>query len=621
MPIYIEDYEALVSKRDYEMAARMLLEILHGIDSAYGTFDNVLTTYRVESFAGINPMVHLATRFAAAITTLMADDVFNFSEEGFRQAISYQRWLSAIFAITPFKNGDHILRMMNTNPKSTEAESISLPSQLVWKFALIYFPASLISLDIDLLWEINHEMAASLGVALLSPRFNGEAVAYQKREAMIPWLAEKLPQIDSIMSLPSGVMHDAYMHCSYAAREDRHAVKKGINTLVRKQLVTWGIEPIIKKPHKINHADHSKPMAKPVMLVVLEYFTSGHSIYRTHSRTIEGAKKHFHVIGMGYEGQVDALSKAIFDEFVPISGERLDDHLKSIRQVAVERDIDALYMPSVGMFQLTMYLANIRLAPLQTMALGHPATTGSDEMDFVVVEDDYVGDPACFSEKLLRLPKDGMPYRPSEFANARPLVAPLDLDHSKVHVVVAATPMKLNPAFLEACQLIAKGARSKVHFHFLVGSSRGIIHEQARQWVDSMLGDQVTFYSHQNYHDYLRVIQSCDLFINPFPFGNTNGIVDCVTAGLVGVCKTGREVFEHIDEALFKRMKFPDSLIADSTAAYIHKAIMLIDNQSYRDHLRLDLSGPDAVEILFQGRPNIMGEMLLNELKKTKLRK
>ena len=38
-------------------------------------------------------------------------------------------------------------------------------------------------------------------------------------------------------------------------------------------------------------------------------------------------------------------------------------------------------------------------------------------------------------------------------------------------------------------------------------------------------------------------LNDMDMFLSPFPFGNTNGIVDAFTAGLPGVCKTGREVF------------------------------------------------------------------------------
>ncbi|MFX6023462.1 hypothetical protein ABTF26_20725, partial [Acinetobacter baumannii] len=84
----------------------------------------------------------------------------------------------------------------------------------------------------------------------------------------------------------------------------------------------------------------------------------------------------------------------------------------------------------------------LRVAPLQVAALGHPATTCSRRIDYISVEEDFIGDPACFSEQLLRLPADGQPYRPS----AVPFIVPQLQRRNQpvVNVAVAATTMKLN---------------------------------------------------------------------------------------------------------------------------------------------------------------------------------
>ena len=55
---------------------------------------------------------------------------------------------------------------------------------------------------------------------------------------------------------------------------------------------------------------------------------------------------------------------------------------------------------------------------------------------------------------------------------------------------------------------------------------------------------------------YMANINDCDMFANPFPFGNTNGIVDTVYCGLPGVCLIGDEVHEHIDKGMFTRNEF-----------------------------------------------------------------
>jgi predicted O-linked N-acetylglucosamine transferase (SPINDLY family) len=245
----------------------------------------------------------------------------------------------------------------------------------------------------------------------------------------------------------------------------------------------------------------------------------------------------------------------VFHEFIPLQGGNLWEVAKHVRQTSEAINAQMMYMPSVGMFPITMVLACLRVAPLQMMALGHPATTHGHAMDYVVVEEDYVGDEACFSEKLLKLPKDGMPYRaPAALLELQlPEKQPSD---GVVKIAVAGTTIKQNPGFLNTCAEIARESKVPVHFHFLMGQANGLIYPQVRNLVRRLMGDKATVHKHQNYGSYMTVIAGCDLFLNPFPFGNTNGIVDTVWAGLVGVCKTGREVHEHIDEGMFRRLGF-----------------------------------------------------------------
>jgi FkbM family methyltransferase len=352
-----------------------------------------------------------------------------------------------------------------------------------------------------------------------------------------------------------------------------------------------------------------------VLLVVLEWFSKNHSIYRTHSQTMIAMRDKFHLIGMGYNGRVDEVGCEVFHEYIPLEGNNVYEHAARVREVSQARRAQAVYMPSVGMFPITMILANLRVAPLQMMALGHPATTHGHAMDYVVVEEDYVGDAACFSEKLLQLPKDGMPYRAPtamlalklERGRLPPPAAP-----GTVRVAVAATIIKLNPGFLRTLGEIVKEASVPVEFHFLVGQASGLTFPQVKNVVRRLVGKEAVVHQHQNYDRYMQVIVDCDLFLNPFPFGNTNGIVDTVWAGLVGVNKTGREVNEHIDEGMFRRLGFPDWMTTKTNEEYKAAALRLIQNKEERLELAASLAGPKAIEkLIFEGRPQILGERIM----------
>jgi hypothetical protein len=613
MAFSLENFEHLAYSRQHEAAARELIELLSSLDSNYGAPGDGFSAKPLSSVLPRDLNDHVVTRIAAAISCLFADAQFQLSDPGFGRLLLMHRWLSSLFGASPFRNADHVIRAWNIRGKGN-LRDIEIANRDLVKFCLLYSPESEVPIHLDALWAHNKVLAAGLCMALLSPRLLATPVAYEKRELILPWLAARLEQIDGLEQLPSGILHDVYMHCSYARRADKHDIKKAINAMVRRNMAANGVTSITPLPPLATTTAASD--GKPVMLVVVEWFSSAHSIYRTHSRTLEAARALFHVVGMGYPNTVDEAGRAVFDEFIGIDSGNITQQLTQIRNVAAARKVQVLYMPSVGMFAMTMFLCNLRLAPLQAMALGHPATSHSPHMDLVVVEEDYVGDPACFSEQLLRLPPDGMPYRAS--ALAAPLELPLRIREQPgvIQIAVAATTMKLNPDFLLTCQRIMRSTKSKLHFHFLIGQAQGmLIYPQATRAIRHYLGDAVTVYPHQQYSAYMEVISRCDLFLNPFPFGNTNGIIDTVSAGLVGICKSGPEVHEHIDQGLFERLHFPDWLVTHSIDDYIAASVRLADEHALRTSLRQQLTGVDKVQTIFQGRPEIMGQKLLEALK------
>ena len=613
MTFSLEKFEAYAYSRDREMGVRELVALLQDLDSNYGHVGANFHAIALQSVSHQDLNQHVWTRAAAAASCLLADRELFFAPEWRQRILSSHRWLSALFAATPFRNADHVMRSLNLQEDKGDLTKLVVGGPDLLKFCLLYSPESEVALDLDAFWEADKVLAAGLCLVLLSPRFLGSPQAHSKRELILPWLAQRLDHIDDVEELPLGVLHDLYMHCSYADRADKHDIKKPINALIRRKLKQHDLMDRVS----VERDKSSSKKKKPVMLVVLEWFTSSHSIYRTHSLTMESAREQFELVAMAYQNCVDETTLKVFDDFVAIDQNTgVIDQLKFIQQEAKKKNASVCYMPSVGMFPLTMWLANLRVAPLQMMALGHPATTHSDAIDYVVVEEDYVGDEACFSEKLLKLPSDGMPYRPSASAAGLDSVREPNASPAVVQIAMCATTMKLNPIFLQTCARIVQECSVPVHFHFLIGQAQGLTFPNVQRVVHQFLGDHVTVYPHQNYAEYMAVISGCDMFINPFPFGNTNGIIDTVSAGLVGVCKTGPEVHEHIDEGLFTRLDLPKWLVTNTVDEYVAAAVRLATQHDERVQLRKKHAGVGKVDLLFKGSPKFMGEMMLKLLKK-----
>lgn len=600
-------FEQAVAAKDYELACGELLEILDRLDTNFGGIYDIEINFP-SSLTSVTMMkeraVYLCTRMATAISTLFSDKDLVISQNGATRFLMHQRWIAMIFASSPYVHADHVLQTYNTNPdKSPQATFLleNTTSALV-KFCILYLPESEIAVNLDALWAASPQLCASLCYTLQSSRFIGTQAAFSKRSAVLQWFADKLAEFGDLTKLPANITHDVYMHCSYDVASNKHDIKRGVNSIIRQYLLKndWQDRDI---------SSLGKANGKPVMVVLLEHFHSSHSIYRTHSTSMIAAREHFYLVGLGGD-KVDQAGQDVFDEFFVLEQISVPDKLRAVKKVCDQFNPAVFYMPSIGMDLTTIFASNTRLAPIQAVALGHPATTHSEFIEYVVVEDDYVGSEKCFSEELIRLPKDALPYVPSALAPTK-IEYKLRENPEVVNIGIAATTMKLNPYFLEALKVIAVRAKVPVHFHFALGQSMGVTHPYVERFIKSYLGDMATCHPHAPYETYMQMLCNCDMMLNPFPFGNTNGIIDMVTLGLVGICKTGDEVHEHIDEGLFKRLGLPKWLIANTVDEYVERAVRLAENHKERLALRRHIIENNGLQTLFSGDPTPMGNEFL----------
>ncbi|HEM0068112.1 TPA: cobalt ABC transporter permease [Escherichia coli] len=599
----LETFEWQVHRGNNEDAARSLISLLQLLDRHYAQWGPGFSAWAPGvSGEEINP--HICTRIAGGITALFSRPGFMVSDSGFETMMNYHRWLAMIFAVSEYRHGDHIIRNINaagggvTDPLTLNGDNLRL-------FCLSYYPDSQISLQPDALWQYDRQTVVRLFFALLSGRALPTPAAHQKREHLLAWLPEKMKEIDSLSFLPQQVLHDVYMHCSYADLPEKHLIKREINRLTARALKQGDADCLpVRAPEP--------GRKKPVLAVVLEWFTCQHSIYRTHSTSMRALREHFHLLGIAQPGATDETTRAVFDEFRELPADNIVGG--AIRYLSEVRP-DVIYYPSVGMFPLTVYLTALRLAPLQLMALGHPATTWSEHIDGVLVEEDYLGDPGCFSEPVCAVPKDAIPYiPPANTARILPERTPFR-ERAKaawpsalpVRVAVCSSVMKINPGFLETLKEIGNRSQVPVQFCFYMGFAQGLTLDYLRRAIHQVL-PTAEVNAHMPVQAYQQALNSCELFVNPFPFGNTNGLVDTVRQGLPGVCMTGPEVHTHIDEGLFRRLGLPGSLIARTREEYITAALSLTETPRLRERLQKYLAENDVEKVLFEGRPEKFAE-------------
>lgn len=600
----LERFEFLVHMPRQEEAARILLFLLQQLDKEYGQWGEFKGYAPGQSELSLDR--HVCTRIAGAVTALFSRPEFAISDTGFYQLMGLHRWLALIFAVSSYGNGDHIIRNISggvVTPLNLNAGSLKV-------FCLSYYPDSRIPLQPDTLWQYDRHTVAALFFALLSGRTLPTRDAHEKREHLLAWFPEKLEALDTLKDVPVSVLHDVYMHCSYASLPQKHDIKRVINSLLRQQLLTEG---------KTDLPPPGKKRKKPVVMVVTEWFTCQHSVWRTHSESLKALRSRYILEGVSLVGTTDSTTAAVFDVSHQLGGE---DIVGQAYALAEKIRPDIVYFLGVGMFPFTIYLSNLRLAPLQVVGLGHGASTFATCLDYFVVDEDFIGDPACFSEDVVALPVGAQPFVPPALTPwQRPERVPYRLRAagSPVRVAVCASIMKINPDFLSVLSDIQVQSGVPVQFCFYMGFARGLTLSYLRDAIHAVL-PSAEVNAHMPIQAYQQALNSCDMFVNPFPYGNMNGVVDVVRQGLPGICLTGPELHTHIDGGLFHRLGLPDDWVTTDRQSYINAAVTLVEDHEARESWQQRLLNGNSKTVLFKGHPDLF-EQAFAKLQKQKKEK
>lgn len=586
-PFSLERFEYLVHTSYHEESAGILLFLLQQLDRQYGQWGAFEGYVPGQTAQAIDR--HVCTRIAGAVTTLFSRPSFIISDSGFYHLMGFHRWLALIFAVSGYGNGDHIIR----NISGGVVTPLTLNAGNLRVFCLSYYPDSQIPLQLESLWLYDRRTVAALCFSLLSGRVFPTPAAHEKREQLLAWFPEKLQALGSLEHVPVSVLHDVYMHCSYADLPQKHEIKRVINQLLRQQMLDEG---------KTDLPVPGKKRRKPIILVITEWFTCQHSVWRTHSESLKALRSRYILEGVSLPGTTDEITTTVFDVCHQISRE---DAVGQVYTLAGKRRPDMVYFLGIGMFPHTIYLSNLRLAPLQIAGLGHGASTFATCVDYFVVDEDFVGDRNCFSEKVEALPVGAQPFVPPARTEwQRPERVPYKKrpPASPVRVAVCASVMKINPGFLSVLAEIRTQSCVPVQFCFYMGFAQGLTLCYLRDVIRAVLPD-AEVNPHLSVQAYQQALNSCDMFVNPFPYGNMNGVVDVVRQGLPGVCLTGPELHTHIDGGLFRRLGLPAQWIAGDYQDYISAAVCLAESHDEREQWQTRLLSEKRENILFNGHP------------------
>lgn len=371
-------------------------------------------------------------------------------------------------------------------------------------------------------------------------------------------------------------MQEAYFGVTYTGDMlVERRMKELINNACRKAF----------KPEIVINPDPTK------IAVWAEYWTPGHSVYRSLRDYIAALKGDHHLTLIHSTRKTEELDTSLFDEVVRLNMDHNGLDMSALR----DRNFAAAVFCDVGMTFPSIVLSNIRIAPLQVMMTGHPVSTFGGEMDWFVsgqlVEDGRVyGNDRFYSEKLLSLPGYGATH-------ARPTYELKGKKKETDAVIINCSWLgqKCHYECLEALNRAIARSGQKVFVRIFPGHTP-LMHKGAYAFmrdVQKVLPSaKVEIFPMLPYDDYMATMEEGDFNVDCFPFGGSNTASDAIHLGKPLISMAGHRWFNQIGPSMVEN--FCGYMAPETVQEYEDEVAAMITYAGF-NHPEMKFRKPDAV--------------------------
>jgi len=308
------------------------------------------------------------------------------------------------------------------------------------------------------------------------------------------------------------------------------------------------------------------------------------------------------------KGFVEQLDSRVFEIHIFYLGTRVDSQTQLAQSLAtsftqnlvsledwasciLNAQIDALLFPEIGMHGLTTQIANLRLAPLQLVAWGHPETTGIANIDYFISSEllETPHSERAYSEHLFTLPSLGCTYKELNIVPTKIDLKTLGINPDITTLLCPGNLFKYSPDFdwvypqiasrLGPCQFI---------FLFKDGVGFDVFKNRLRVAFANLgldLNEFVVFVPWLNPQEFFGLMQQVDLFIDSLGFSGFNTAMQAVECALPIIAKEGEFMRGRFASAILSKMGLHEC-IAQTCEAYIELVVKVAKDPSLRELLR-----------------------------------
>ena len=325
------------------------------------------------------------------------------------------------------------------------------------------------------------------------------------------------------------LLSKSYMYTTYSNSVGKDKIKATIHKLISRAIHATSEKRALE-------FNRMKIRKKPKIMIIHEYFCDTHVMMRCFLPILSELDEELDITHLTWSK--DSFSEAArrLKRVITCS-----DNLSSIIATIKREEPDVILYPSVGMHTFVISLASLRLAPIQLQLFGHPSSSNSSSIDGSL-HNNNLGFLNSGPEKFASYEgyRQGihMPITLKEMEN-KIWNTPLSNKTGKFNIAINAKVMKLCPDFMLFLRTIDWPAKN-IQLNFFPAES-GTDYLACANGIHRYF-PTANVHHMSDYESFMHEMAIQDLAICAFPFGNTNGILDCLYLGLPTFVLKGREI-------------------------------------------------------------------------------
>lgn len=415
-----------------------------------------------------------------------------------------------------------------------------------------------------------------------------QSVEASVTELILDNLTRHLRHVDPNLSYIGPEITYAYSFSTYIDIEADRPLKEALNRLMR--TVLSGVKVTNHSADRIG--DGERPRRR--IAIISGRWLPTSSVYKAMYSLVAALREKYDLTLVDLQEHKTQTDSSLFDDVRLVRV--IDGKLEC--GAVLDNDFDLVFYPDLGMAMEERHLANMRLAPIQVMGLGHSISTWGADIDYVISGRDVeiLNRPEDnYSERLVLLPKTGAGHKWPEYTRHG--------KRAENGVFIVNCPWSAAqcryPHLLLLKRILSESQR-KIRFRFFarMGLHRHNAFIPFGQEIASVLGaENVEVIRDLPFVEYMAMLEEGEFSIDAYPVGGYNTVIDTLHVGLPFVSLEGSKFYNRIASVVLRLAGFKE-LITDNEEDYVALTLRLINDDKYRTGLQKKIAKLDLAKLL-----------------------